>query len=120
MGTFTVPLEIGHPDGGDKIGVSALVDTGAVHTMLPQSLLTQIRIQPRMQKSFRFADDQEHRLGVGFCLITWQDEQAICPVIFGPEEKYLMGATTLEIFDLAVEPSHQTLTPRIHHERPYF
>ena len=120
MGTFTVPMEIGHPDGGDKIGVSALVDTGSVHTMLPQSLLNQIRIQPQLQKSFRFADDKEHLLGVGFCLITWQEEQAICPVIFGPEEKYLMGATTLEIFDLAIEPSRQTLTPRIHHERSYF
>ena len=120
MGTFTVPLEISHPDGGDQLGVSAVVDTGSVHTMLPQSLLTQIHIQPVMEKSFRFADGKEHRLGVGLCRLAWQDMQFDCPVIFGPEEKYLMGATTLEIFDLAVEPSLRSLVQRIHHERPYF
>ncbi len=120
MGTFSATLEVGHPDGGDTTEVEAVVDTGAVHTMLPESLLTQMCIQPMLERSFGFADGKEHRMGVGFCRVVWQGDEAICPVIFGPEDKYLMGATTLEIFDLAVEPSLSGLSQRIHHERPYF
>ena len=120
MGTFNVTLEVGHPDGGETVGVSVMVDTGATHTMLPGSLLAQMRIQPMLEKSFSFASGSEALFGVGFCRIVWQGDAAICPVIFGPEDQYLLGATTLEIFDLAVEPATQRLVPRIHYERPYF
>ena len=34
-----------------------------------------------------------------------------CPVIFGREGRYLLGAATLENFDLAVDPVNQKLTP---------
>ena len=120
MGIFSVTLEVGNPDGGDRVGVSAVVDTGAAHTMLPASLLAHLQIQPVLEKSFGFANGGAARLGVGLCRIALQDEQFDCPVIFGPEDQYLLGATTLEIFDLAVEPVAQTLVPRIHYERPYF
>ena len=120
MGIFSVPLEVSHPDDGDQVGVSAVVDTGAAHTMLPASLLSHLNIQPVLEKSFGFAKGGASRLGVGLCRIALRDEQFDCPVIFGPEYQYLLGATTLEIFDLAVEPVAQTLVPRIHYERPYF
>ena len=120
MGLFSVNIGVGHPDGGDRAEVSAAVDTGSLHTMLPEWLLTQMRIQPMLERSFRFANGGEVPLGVGFCRITWQGDAALCPVIFGPEYQYLLGATTLEIFDVAAEPVTQTLVPRIHYERPYF
>ena len=120
MGLFSVAIGVGHPDCGVRAEASAAVDTGALHTMLPEWLLTQMQIQPMLERSFGFADGNERTLGVGFCRIIWQGDAAICPVIFGPEDKYLLGATTLEIFDLAVEPVTQTLVPRIHYERPYF
>ena len=114
-----MPIEVGNLGGGDMIGVSVVVDTGAIHTMLPESLLTQMRIQPMLERSFGFADGNEQIRDVGFCRIVWEGDEAVCPVIFGPEGKYLMGATTLEIFDLAVEPGEHRLVPRIHYERPY-
>ena len=119
MGVFRVAIEIGNHQGGDMVGVAAVVDTGAAHTMLPESLLTQLRIRPTLKRSFAFADGNEQIRGVGFCRIVWEGDEAVCPVIFGPEGKYLMGATTLEIFDLAVEPGEHRLVPRIHYERPY-
>ena len=118
MGTFNVDLEAGHPDGGDRVGVSAAVDTGALHTMLPESLLTQLHIQPVLEQSFRFADGNEKTLGVGLCRIAWQYLQFDCPVIFGPEGKYLMGATTLEIFSLAADPVNRTLVRVTREARP--
>lgn len=119
MGTFNVTLEVGYPGGGDRVAVSAEVDTGVLHTVLPGSLLAQMRIQPALEQSFRIADGNEKRLGVGLCRIVLQGEHFDCPVIFGPEGKYLLGATTLAIFDLEVEPSTHKLVRRVHHERPY-
>ena len=109
MGTFNVDLEVGPPDGGNRAEVSAAVAPGALHTTLPASLLTQMRIQPTLEQKFRFADGSEKTLGVGLCRITLQGEQFDCPVIFGPEGKYLMGATTLDIFSLAPDPVNHTL-----------
>ena len=42
---------------------------------------------------------------------TFGGEVMPCPVIFGREGRYLLGATTLENFDLAVDPVNQRLTP---------
>ncbi len=119
MSIFSVTIGVGHPEGGDLTEVSAVADTGAHHTMLPESLLTQLHIQPIVERRFSFADGPMETLGVGQARIVWQGEEWTCPVIFGPEEKYLLGATTLEIFDLAVEPSNQKLVPIVHPERPY-
>ena len=113
MGAFNVDLEVGHLDGGNRIEVSAAVDSSALHTTLPSSLLAQMRIQPTLKQDFRFADGSEKTFGVGFCRIIWQGDEAICPVIFGPEGKYLMGATTLDIFSLAADPVNHTLVRAI-------
>ena len=47
MGVFEVTIAVGHPEGGDLAPVSAMVDTGAGHTMLPASFLASLRIQPK-------------------------------------------------------------------------
>ena len=119
MSLFSVTIGVGHPAGGDLNEVAAVVDTGAHHTMLPEPLLTQLHIEPMVQRNFGFADGATETLGVGQARIAWQGEEWVCPVIFGPDGKFLLGATTLEAFDLAVEPGRQQLVPIIHPERPY-
>ena len=39
------------------------------------------------------------------------DYQRSCPVIFGPEGNYLLGASTLEVFNLVVDPAGEQLLP---------
>ena len=119
MGLFTVTIGVGHLDGGDLVEVSALVDTGAYHTMLPASLLAQLQVRPFAEQIFEFADGNEESLGVGLARIAWQDKEFPCPVVFGAEGKYLMGASTLESLDLMVDPRRNKLVPFIHPERPY-
>ena len=54
------------------------------------------------------------RIGIdGIDGIEWH-----CPVIFGPEDQYLLGATTLEIFNLMVDPVAGELIPRVLRARP--
>ena len=43
---FKVDVRVGNPDGGDLAPVQPVVDTGAAHSMLPESLMTQLRILP--------------------------------------------------------------------------
>ena len=111
MSLFSVVIGVGNPEGGDLTGVSAVVDTGAHHTMLPQSLLEQLRIQPIMERSIGFADGNRRDLGIGQAKIDLDDIEMICPVIFGPEEQYLLGVTTLEIFSVSVDPVNHVLVP---------
>ena len=74
MGMFYVTIGVGHPEGGDLTEVSAMVDTGATHTMLPESLLEQLHIQPLVQRRFGIADSNERLWGVGQARIAYQDE----------------------------------------------
>lgn len=118
MGKFWVTVGVGHPYEGDLAEVSALVDTGATHSMMPDSLLTQLHIEPVVQRSIRFADGGRERRGVGVARIAYRGEEWPCPVIFGPEDQYLLGATTLEAFALLVDPIEGELVPEEYLARP--
>ena len=119
MSLFTVTIGVGHLDGGDMVEVSALVDTGAYHTVLPASLLAQLQVRRLAEQVFESADGNEESLGVGLARIAWQDKEFPCPVVYGAEDKYLIGASTLENLNLMVDPRRNRLVPFIHPERPY-
>ena len=105
MGAFRVKIGIGHPHGGDLHQVSALVDTGAAHSMAPASLLAQLDMTPLERLRFRVADGRRVEYDVADARFSIAGRQRTCPVIFGPEDRYLLGATTLEIFNLMVDPT---------------
>ena len=111
MGTFRVQIGVGHPRGGDAHPVSALVDTGATHSMMPESLLTALNLTPLRRRGFRIANGSRAEYGVDEARFSIGGQERTCPVIFGPEDKYLLGATTLENFDLVVDPT--TPDPRL-------
>ena len=112
MGQVFVSIEVGHERGGEMIVVpDVLVDTGSAHTTLPTTLMESVHIEP-----VEFVDISLP----GGSIVTWGIGQArirlagnprewICPVYFCPEEEYLLGATTLEIFGLMVDPLEEGL-----------
>ena len=111
MGIFTVELGVGHPAGGDLMPIDAVVDTGAAHSMLPESLLTRMSIPPLEQQRFIIANGSAVQYGFGMARFRLYDRERPCPVIFGPDGNYLLGASTLEIFNLVVDPSGGQLLP---------
>ena len=119
MGTFHVYIGIGHPDGGDVERVLTMVDTGATHTILPTSLLEKLHIEPYERQRVSVADDRDLVWEVGKGRIVYQGREWVCPVVFGPEEQFLLGATTLELFNLAVDPNRKELVPAEHIARPF-
>ncbi len=112
VGTFEELVGIGHPGGGDLAEASALVDTGSHHSMMPDSLLRSLGIRPNREGKYGFADGSFQTLGVADCRIRIGGEVRYCPVIFGPDDQHILGATTLEIFELMVDPVEQRLSPK--------
>ena len=111
MGTLRMEISVAGLDGANPATVSALVDTGATHSMMPVSLLNRLGITPTRQRTFTMADGRMETYDIGAAMFSVGAEVMLCPVIFGGEGRYLLGATTLENFDLAVDPVNQKLTP---------
>ena len=113
MGYFSVPISVGHPheSGSDLRPVQAVVDTGASDSVLPASLLGELHIEPEGSYPGYYANGESDVRNYGVAAIRIGERTNICPVIFGPDGHYLLGATTLEIFKLAVDPVGQQLIP---------
>ena len=119
MGTFHVYIGIANPEGGDAEQVLAMVDTGATHTMVPATLLEYLHIRPLAQRTIHLADNRTELQPVGQASISYRGEEWVCPVVFGPEDQYLLGATTLEAFELAVDPLNKELVPVVRRARAF-
>ena len=92
--------------------VEALVDTGATRTALPTSLLRRLGITPQENGLFRTATGEVVEMETGETEVELDGRRKTVPVVFGADGAgALIGATTLEIFSLAVDPIEQRLTP---------
>ena len=85
--------------------------------MLPKSLLDRLHISPLEYHRWAFANGGTEELGYGMARIAIEDRVFHCPVIFGPEDQYLVGATTLQIFSLMVDPAGEELILRTYRAR---
>ena len=121
MGFVYVNIEVGHQEGGDMIGVpDVLVDTGSAHTVLPQSLLIQLHVEPKEIVTIELAGHDKAEWGIGQAniRIAGHHQTWTCPVYFCPNEEFLLGATTLEAFGLMVDPLEAGLLPKPVRARP--
>lgn len=111
MGTFSQRFRVGNLQGGGMVEVTAMVDTGAADTMLPASLLAELDVQPSWVARYGMADGRVAEFPYGFAAINIEEKVGVCPVIFGPDGEFLLGATTLEAFKLMVDPTNALLIP---------
>ena len=119
MGTFSTLIEVGNIDGSEPMQLEATVDTGALHTMIPQSLSEQLHMQYQSHEEFELADGTMVKYPVGTARIIVQHRDRWCPVIFGPDAECLLGATTLEILGFAVDPIEERLVAAKRRARPF-
>ena len=112
MGTFHVSIDVGDPQGERYEPVEALVDTGATYATFPASILIGLGVTPHTKASFVLADGTRTERQIGRTWVRLEGREDIVPVVFGDEgASSLLGAVTLEIFRLAVDPVSQSLTP---------
>jgi clan AA aspartic protease len=112
VGTFTVPIQIGSLAGAQFTEVTALVDTGSTYSTLPGSLLARLGVVQEGYRRFELADNRVVEYPIGQARLRLEGQELIVLVVFALEDTdALLGATTLEIFGLGVDPIRQQLVP---------
>jgi clan AA aspartic protease len=112
MGIFRVPIEVGDPQGQRFQRLEALVDTGASHTVIPAHVLRSLDVAANERWPFDLADNRVVEMDIGFTMIRLDGRVGPVLVAFGEDRaEPLLGATTLEVFNLAVDPLHKRLVP---------
>ena len=111
MRMFTIEMKVGNPDGGEPAPAVAVVDIGADHSMMPQSLLDGLGIVPRERLRFIMDDGRESEYDYGLARFSIDGVEWPCPVVFGPEGAYMLGASALEIFNLEQDYDSGRLVP---------
>lgn len=112
MGTFRIEMGISDPQGQRYEYVEALVDSGSTYNILPASMLRRLGVEVWRSSTFSLADGRSVRRDLGQARVQIEGEEAIAPVVFGDEGvQPLLGAVTLEIFGLGIDPVGMRLIP---------
>lgn len=112
MGTFSVRLEVGDPQGQRYEPLEALVDTGATYSMVPASLLRRQGVVPYTLAPFVLADGRQVEREIGHTWVRVDGRTVITLVVFGEEGvEPLLGAYTMEGLRLAPDPVSRRLVP---------
>ena len=112
MGTFAVTLGVADPQGRRYEEVEAMVDSGAAYTVLPASILKRLGVEPYETRGFVLADGHRVERGFGRTWMSLAGRQDMSPVVFWDEDSVpLLGAVTLEIFGLGIDPVNGRLVP---------
>jgi clan AA aspartic protease len=111
--TFT-KARIGNPRRGDLVAIEIelLVDTGAIFSVVPASVLDALAI-PRLEcQEFTLADGSHVAYDIGEVTFTVGTRGRTSQVVFAPEGVTpLLGALTLESLGLMVNPVTRELLP---------
>ena len=111
MGIFSVELTVRNRDTLVGETVLAVVDTAATISVMPASVLNRLGLEPVRTRRFRLANDETVEYRTGMALFETYGRDGEASVAFGPEGRYLMGATTIEELALVVDPIRKRLIP---------
>lgn len=112
MGTFSVPMSIGDPQGENWIEMDALVGASASVTSVPGSLLRELAVAPVSSQQFRFAQCEQRRMDMGRTWISVKGREEVAFAVFNDEgTSPLLGALALETLFLDVDPVEQKPIP---------
>ena len=112
MGTFSILIEVGDISGARFVQTEAMVDTGAVFTMLPEDIIAGFTPIAQDNQRFRLADGSRVEYPVGYMRLRFEHREVIAPVIVAPEGVTpLLGATALENALLGVDSHNERLIP---------
>ena len=112
MGVFRVTIEIENPlRRGDRRSVpGALVDTGAVMTMVPRAILESLGIGIEKRLRLRTADGRVAQRDIGYALVRAAGVETFDEVVFGEVgDMVLLGSRSLEGMNLRVDAREKRL-----------
>ncbi len=98
--------------GGRQATVRFQVDSGAMYTLLPDSVWQAIGLTPRRAQEFTLADGTGIERQISECHIRLPQGEGHTPVILGqPGDAALLGIVTLEMLGLLLNPLTRELQP---------
>ena len=97
---------------GKKATVRFLVDSGASYSVLPETTWKQLGLARKRSLDFTLADGTTIRRDVSEAHFTLGEVEGHSPVILGEKgDEALLGAVTLEVLGLVLNPFDRTLRP---------
>ena len=112
LGTFTSQLRLESMDGQRRLELEALVDTGAMYTLVPAGMLEELGVARTGKIRVQLADGRIVPYDIGEARASANGATAATVVIFGDEgARILLGAYTLQGLRLAPDPSSEKLVP---------
>lgn len=88
-----------------------LVDSGAVFSVVPTSVLKKLGIKPVDKQTFNLANGEVVEKQIGNASFEYQHKLRSSPVVFGEEGIFLLGAVTLESLGVILDPINRELKP---------
>jgi predicted aspartyl protease len=117
----TVKVKVTNPASLDQFfETEVLVDTGALYSVIPKSMLEKLQIKPIWKKRFTLANgdkivgdsEESGKRDVGGVIFEWNGYGGYSPVVFGEEkDKALLGAFSLEAMGFEVSLVKGELRP---------
>ncbi|MBI4179317.1 aspartyl protease family protein [bacterium] len=113
MGLTVLEVEIASdPKAARWEKMEFLIDSGAVYSVVPATLLEKLSIKPYDEQTFRLANGGKIVRKRGFAFFRLGERKGGSDVIFGePDDSHLIGALTLESLGLALDPLKRELQP---------
>jgi clan AA aspartic protease len=113
MGLTHVRARIANPAHPRRIAsVRFLVDSGALYSLTPASILRRLGIRAHSTRTFLLADGTEITRSLGDAIFMIDGQRAASPVIFGEEDDAsLLGTVSLESLGLMLDPMKRVLRP---------
>ncbi len=113
MGLTFLEIQVGNPAAPETTErVEFLIDSGAVHSLVPTSVLERLGISPLDEQEFRLANGSRVTRKKGVALFRYEGRVGGADVIFGEEDdSNLLGSTTLESLGLVLDPLRRELRP---------
>ncbi len=88
-----------------------LVDSGAVNTVVPQSILKKLGIKPTSFQEFILANGEVIKKPIGNAYFEYENKIRAAPVVFGDKGVFLLGAATIEALGMILDPIRRQLKP---------
>jgi predicted aspartyl protease len=112
VGTFFHAITLVGPNGRSET-LEAMVDTGAMFTVVPALILERLGVRPFRTMPVRFANGETQQRQLGQIEAELLGNRMPILVFFGsPNTPALIGAHTLEAFLLTVDVVEKRLVPK--------
>lgn len=113
MDVLFLTMEVGNPARpNDTRPVEFIVDSGAIYSVVPAEILTELGIEPLAEQQFRLADGSKITRKEGGAVFRYRDAVGVADAIFGESGDHrLLGAFALEVLGLALDPFKRERLP---------